>query len=438
LRRHRCRPCRRPRAAPASARPTPARAADVRAPCPASTPASGLTVALALALGLPAARAAAQPGAVTVGVTAEGETGVVSNPRFQAAADSADVLSRARAGLTIGRRSARTAFAVTTDGEIQHFQGAPDLSHTTYGTSAIADARLTPRLDLRGTAGVRTSLSRDVVTGTGTASAASGTSVLGTPDVGDTGVRVPGLTAGTLPLLPLSLSRTYTAQAGATYRTTPRTTVAADASVDRIRYDASALASGTSARVQLTVAHQLTNAAGVSLTVDDQRTQTGPSILTAESATLGWDTRLLGAAQLRLRAGAGAYAAPQHAPTLAPVGSAELGAAAFGGTWTVRYLRDVSPLLGVGQVLATDQAAAAYSRVAPGGLLLRAGVEQAWVRIPTTPGPRTVTSASFADVRRPIAGGLWIGAGASRRSRTEDPTVRSQNIGLTAGYAGSW
>ncbi len=388
-----------------------------------------------LAAGVPGARAAAQPRALGVGLTAEGETGVVSNPRFQSAADSADVLSRARVGVSLARRSARAVVTATADGELQRFQGAPDLSRSTYGASAAADARLTPRLDVRAGAAARTSLSRDVAAGSGFATGSAATDA---PDAGGPAPGAPAAASGVLPLLPLSLSRTYTAQATAAYRTTELTTVTADAGLDRIRYDASALASGTSARARLSVVRQLASATAVSVTLEGHRTQTGGSVLSAESAALGWDARVFGAAQLRLRAGAGAYTTPGRAPTLAPAGSAELGASALGAAWTVRVVRDVTPLLGVGEVLATDQAEAAYSRVAPGGMLVRLGVLQAWSRVPTSPGPRTVTNASFADVRRPIAAGFWAGAGASRRSRTQDPTVRSQNIGVTAGYTGAW
>ncbi|GJG89216.1 hypothetical protein tb265_43970 [Gemmatimonadetes bacterium T265] len=388
------------------------------------TPASCLPI-LTAAMLAPFARAGAQTGALVVGVTAEGEAGVMSNPRFQAGADSADVLARARVGASLTRRSALGAFTAAADGELQRFRATPDLSRSTYGASAGTAERLTPRLEVRGGAGVRTTLSRDVVTGAGLAT---------------TGAGAPSTSAavGALPLLPLTLSHAYTADAAAAYRTSPRTTVTADVGVDRIRYDASALASGTSVRAQVSTVRQLTDADGVSLTLDGRGTQTQGEVLTAASTTFGWDGRLRGAVRLRLRAGAGAFSDARRTTTFSPVGSAELGAPLLGGTWSVRYLRDVSPLLGVGQVVASDQAEASYSRVAPGGLLMRAGVSQAWVRTPAAPGPRTLTNASFADVRRPLAAGFWVGAGAARRSRTQDPTVRSQNLALTAGYAGAW
>ena len=407
----------------------------MRVPHSAGAPASRLTWALAAASAFaPVSRATAQPGTLGIAVAAEGETGVVTNPRFQSAADSTDVLSRARVGASLTRRSARGAFTATTDGELQRFAAAPDLSRSTYGASASATERVTPRLDVGASAGVRTSLSRDVTVGA-------------TPAIGNTGtddatagpLRDPSAAGAiALPLLPLTRSHTYAADAAASYRTSPLTTVTANAGFDRIRYDASALASGSSMRARLEVARQVGTAAGVSATLDATRTETDGRTLIARTAMLGWDTRLRDALQLRLRAGAGAFTTPQTSTFVRPVGSAELGAPLWGGAWSVHYLRDVTPVLGIGQMLTSDQGGASYTRVAPGGIVVHVGVEQAWTRVPTTPGSQTITNASFADVRRPLGGGFWAGAGAARRSRTQDPTVRSQNLSLTAGYAGSW
>lgn len=414
---------------------------DARALAAASMCGHGPLLALAVAtLCLPGARLQAQPRALTLGVVADGEAGAVTNPRFQrSAADSTSVVSRARVGGTLRRRSARGSIGATIDGETQRYRAAPDLSRFTYGASATADHRLTGRWQASGGVGVRTSLSRDVVTSAGLASLASTSS--GDVSAGDVPAAANASTdvSGTpLPLLPLSLSHAYSAQLGSAYRASPRTTFTADVGTDQIRYDARALASGTSVRARLSYAHALTNASGVTAALDGRRTQTDGSTLRSESVLLGWAARLSAAVRVQLHAGAAASAAASGPTQYGPVGDGELDALALGGAWTVRYARDVSPALGVGAILAADRVGASYTRLVPGGWLLRGGVEQAWSRATLPGAAQIVTNASFADARRLLVGGLWAGLGAARRSRTQDPTVRSQNLSLTAGYVGSW
>ena len=412
----------------------------MRASCPVRPPARHHTVAVALAAVLaPSARAAAQADALGLGLTAVGETGVVTNPRFQTALDSGDVLSRMHVGVSLARRSARGAFTATVDGDLQQFRAAPDLSRSTYGAGASADRRLTPRIALSGTAGLRTSLSRDVVTGAGfrVQPDATGGGVASTPLSGTSVGASDAGTAG-LPLLPLTVSHAYTADAQVGYRASPLTTVSGGLGVDRVRYETGALASGTSERVVLSVAHQLRVDAGLSATFDSRRTQTDGRHLATEAATVGWDMRVSGSARLRLSAGVSASTAPSTSTAIGTVGSAEIAMPRLGGVWAIRYVRDVSPSLGVGQLLTSDQAGASYTRIAPGGMLVHIGVEQAWVRLPATAASQAVMNTSFADVRRPITGGFWAGAGAAHRTRTQGLTARSQNLSLTAGYTGSW
>ncbi len=388
---------------------------------------------------MPLARAQAQPGAIAIGVVAEGETGVVVNPRFQPGADSATAVSRVSLGGSLVRRSARGSIGALLDGEAQRFRSAPDLSHLTYGGSASGGERLTERLTVAAVAGARTSLTRGLVTDAGIGIATpTPLAAGGDADAPAPGVPTPEAAPAPLPLLPLTLSHAYSARASAAYRTSPRTSVAGDIEADRVRYDARALASGTSLSAGFSLAHALTDATGVSAQLDTHRTETGGQTLATQSLRLGLDARLHGATQLRLAAGAAASVTHGRPAALSHVGSAELGGPALGGAWGVRYLRDVSPSLGVGDVLTSDRAGATYARVAPGGVQLRVGVEQGWSRGATAGISRTVTRASYAEARRAIAGGLWAGLGAAAHSRTQDPTVRSQNLSLTAGYARLW
>ncbi len=363
--------------------------------------------------------------ALQIALAATAETGVITNPRYQGAGDSADVVSRARLATNVVRRFARGVLSVSAAGEAQRFNADPTLPRFVYGAWADAERRLTPRLTLRAGVTTSTSLTRGV----------SLAPAFGAPADVPT-VDIPA--ADVLPLLPLTRTRSSAGSLGAAYRLSERTTLSAEGSGDRVAFDAPGFAGGTGVRARVQSARRLAGGGALGATVQAERLALGERTLATEVATLEWTARPRGGVTLQLRAGASAAAGDSGGRALRPAGGAALAGRALRGTWDVHYARGVSPMPGVGQVLATDQVGAAYVRAVPGGLVLRAGVEQTWASAPAFGPQRLVTVSSFADVQRPLVGGLWVGAGGSQLSRAQGATVRTRDATLRAGYAHVW
>ena len=104
----------------------------------------------------------------------------------------------------------------------------------------------------------------------------------------------------------------------------------------------------------------------------------------------------------------------------------------------MRYARSVSPVLGLGELLAADQAGASYTRVVPGGVVAALQLDRAWGRIPASPGQRLVATTASADLQRPIGRGLWVGARGAHYTRAQGGAVRSHDLALRAGFATAW
>lgn len=400
----------------------------------------------------PSARASAQQWGA--GLTAGAETGTITNPRYQAAGDSTDVVSRARLGVGVTRRAPRTTLLAAAHGDWQRFRSAAGLSQRTGGASIGAERRVTPRLTARGGLAAQTLLSRGVVMATGLAPATPATP--GDDASGD-GFDLPAVDG--LPILPLARTRTSAATTGAELRASARTTLTADGGLARVSFDAPGLAGGTNVQARLRAVRQFTGDDLVGLAVQSERTTLGgqrpvdqrlvdPPLppqplagrpLTTQSALVDWTTaRLPGALRLRLAAGVSVFAPAPRTVATRPVGGAELGGAALEGAWAVRYARSVSPAFGLGQIVASDQAGASYARVVPGGLVTRLGYDRAWLHTPALPGGRLVTAVSTAEVQRAIVAGLWAGVSGARYTRAQGPAVRSRDLTLRAGYAHAW
>lgn len=392
-------------------------------------------VPLAFAAPVPAA---AQLGPLTVGLTVGAETGAITNPRYLVAGDTTDVVSRAQLGLALARRTARTTASVTGSGNWQHFRVATGLSQFTYAAGAATESRLTPRLTVRGGAAARTLLSRGLV-GSGLAAGAPVGATDGSATAGGVptgGAPAPG---GGLPVVPLALTRTYGATAGADFRANARTTLTGGVEVSRVTFDSPGLIGGTSVRGRGRAARQVTSQDVVGLAAEAERTSLGGRPLDIQSTSLDWGTeRLPHALRLRLAAGATAFSGTRNGRVVRPVGGVDLSSRAARGTWGVRYARSLSPVFGIGEVLVTDQVGGSYERVVPGGLVARVRVDRAWLYDPTLQGQRFVTTVSSAELQRAIVAGLWAGVSGSQYTRAQGQAVRSRGATLRAGYAHTW
>jgi hypothetical protein len=357
---------------------------------------------------------AQQPGATRVmreyGATLTAEQGWESNVLFQRPDDPGDMVSRAGATAVGTLQTARTRAGVNARGDIARYRTLDELNTSTYGFGADVRRRLTPRLSAFVAATAQTSLSS---------------------------VLQPQQSGAAQPLLPLSLSRSVGANAGAAYQLSPTLGGTTEAGYTRVRFDDSGLADGTTARGALAIARRYDVDASYGAAYQYERSETRGETPTVQTAAATWDPTFAGIS-VRLRAGVSAIDATAATPvTYAPTGGAELRRSLAGGIVGLRANRAASMAFGFGDVFTTDEVALAYDRASFRRTVAHVSLDRSWSR---TPGEGTVDIGSLgavAEIRRAFRSGVSVGTGVFARRRSQGVVVNNRGVRLNFNYTKS-
>ncbi len=374
-----------------------------------------------LAFGTLAAPAAAQSGPFAVRVSAEAGGGYESNVRFQRADDAGDIARRLRVAAGAALRSRRADLTLSAAGDATSYQTLRDLDRLTYQLALDAGRALTPRLRVQGGAVARRSQASTIE---------------------QHGV--------TLPLVALTTSDAFGGALSGAYRLTPRTTVLAATSFTDVRFDATALAGGTTATAEASVDRRTAPRATLGVRYHGERTALAAQTLTSHALTGEWSAAR-GTLSLRARGGvalSGAAATPAGDTLATPRTSARATPRPVGavGDLTLERRRGalavalaagraVSPALGIGRVLATEHVGATVERASPRATV-RAAVDHAWSADPSDRALQLRATTASIDARHPIARSRsWIALGAFLRERRAVDVVRDHGVTLGLGVA---
>lgn len=236
-----------------------------------------------------------------------------------------------------------------------------------------------------------------------------------------------------LPVLPLTVTHSQSATASASWRASPTVTNTNDISHTRISFDSPGYVGGstTNGRVQMT--RRLSAATSVGVAADGTRTLLGDQIFVTTGAS-GDLSRAVGSYRVRLRAGGALLATRNVDNELLPIGDAEVRRDGVQSTISLRYAHGVTQTFGVGRALATDQVNLSLERRWRSGATWRSSADQSWSNDPSQVLQDLDTSSGTSELRVPLVGGVWIGAGAFLRRRVFGDAVDNRGVFLSVGF----
>ncbi|GAC1686387.1 MAG: hypothetical protein NVS9B3_04810 [Gemmatimonadaceae bacterium] len=349
------------------------------------------------------------------GFGVEGATEWDSNLRLESAKGGGDEVRRFTARMNGATHTPRTELSGAARGDVLSYRRLTDLNAVTYDVTGGVLRRVSPRLTTRVRAGALRRTSSDAA-------------------VGDGGVRGDVPVPGRIPLLPLVRSRTVEIGAGGAYRLSPTTSGRLDAAYDRTTYDSRLVTGGSTATVGAELRTRISALGALASTLDVERARLGTRRYWVQTAREGWEHRTM---TFGVSANAGvAYVVPDAGQkrSLAPVG--ELAAAMISPqrVATLAYRHSVSPTIGVGRVLSTDDVGAAYAYLFRSGSRVGIAAGQAWSADVGDRGSRLSSTYVSSEIEHRLPGGVAIGAMFVQRRRDERETVSGTTLSAFARY----
>ena len=314
------------------------------------------------------------------------EQGYDSNVRYVAEEDP-DRVTRLRTSLSIRRQGARGQLSLLGNGDLVRYATNRGLNMFAYDVELGGARRMTPRVTTTGTVFYRTQLT---------------TSVFG---------------VGALPLLALANQRAVGGTASAERRFTPTTTGKLNVAYASLTFDTPQLLPGTALTARALITHQYRPKGAVLLSLDGEDGISNGIPLTLQTAAAGWSA-YVGGRQLQLLSGA-THISAGGKPRWIATGQAQVSDSLGRGVWTIGFTRNASQAFGLGQLLTTNAATAAYDFQARRGNYVRLGASLADSRESTGVGSRFQSSGVTADIRRVLLSGVTFGWGLSYRQRKD-------------------